>query len=112
MVKPMVDTSCPSSGKISVGDTCTVLTNGTLYDHNGGGNLGTYVWITYGKSGGSTLSLKLGYEHSGTNTWGAWQTMSAGNQYSSYWYPATCGSTIGLMYQDSSHMWQTPMAGC
>ncbi|MFD0327199.1 hypothetical protein ACFQZC_00830 [Streptacidiphilus monticola] len=64
----MVDTSCPSSGKISVGDTCTVLTNGTLYDHNGGGNLGTYVWITYGKSGGSTLSLKLGYEHSGTNT--------------------------------------------
>lgn len=111
-VRPRVDTSCPHDGYITIGDRCTTLSNGTLYIHNGGSNQGTYVGVDYAKSGGSTLSLKLGYEHSGTNTWGAWENMSAGNDYWSYFYPATCGAAIGLMYQNSTTQWQTPLASC
>ncbi|MFJ8982595.1 hypothetical protein [Streptomyces sp. NPDC102282] len=101
--------SCPSDGYITKYDRCTKLSNGVLMVGlaDGGGTIET----GYNKTGGSTVSAKLGYLRTGTNHWGASTSMAADRTYYKLWsgVGSACSGTNGLLYSGGT-TYQTPAA--
>ncbi|MFB7309929.1 hypothetical protein [Streptomyces sp. NPDC056192] len=99
---------CPSDGYITRWDRCTTLSNGIIIvntDTNG-----DYIKTQYHKTGGSTVTAKLGYLRSGTNHWATSRSMSAGMWYENSWsVSASCSVVNGLLYSGGT-TYQTPAA--
>ncbi|EFF90911.1 hypothetical protein [Streptomyces sp. e14] len=105
---------CSGSGWTATNEPmerCTSLDNGILYNKQISGST---IYTTYSKTGGSTISAKLGYIHSGTTTYAAAVSIASGQtvkksfSVSSGWY---CDSIIGVMSANGTK-YQTPATHC
>lgn len=69
----------------------------------------------YEKTGGGTITAKLGFNYAGTNTWGSTFTQSAGTTKSASWtryWSTDCYSTVGLLSVTGQGTFQTPAGTC
>jgi hypothetical protein len=103
-------TSCPSDGYITRGDRCTKLSNGILSVRTV--SAGNYVAVNYYRTGGSTLTAKLGYERNGSNTWSGFITMNQTPfHYERSWSPsASCSVVYGKLLTSGGTTYVTPAA--
>ncbi|MEV6699264.1 hypothetical protein AB0M68_19120 [Streptomyces sp. NPDC051453] len=107
-------TYCDSSGYTSIGEPterCTSLSNGILAVHQGSSGV---VGTSYYKSGGSTISAKLGYSRSGTSHYASSVSIGSGQTKSATWSlgsGAYCSSITGLLSY-SGGTYQTPSSHC
>jgi hypothetical protein len=108
--------SCSSSGYTASGlptERCTSLSNGVLV-HKKDYNNPTKIWTTYNKTGGSTVSVRLGYSMSGSTTYSSYFSISAGQTVQRYWEKSgsyMCYSSTGVLNY-SGGTFQTPSAHC
>ncbi|WP_170198323.1 hypothetical protein [Streptomyces chryseus] len=111
-------TSCPDSGYIDKQNTCTKLSNGILGHHIylNGSNYTMRVVTDYYKSGGGSISRRLGSSgpFTGQSTqWGAWGNQSSGTSKWSKNFNnnlANCRNTQGLM-ESGGTVYKTPFTG-
>ncbi|MDT9682085.1 hypothetical protein RND61_08355 [Streptomyces sp. TRM76323] len=113
------NTYCSSSGYTEGGFPslrCTKLSNGVL--SHGKRDLypthGTGVHTTYYKSGGSAVSVRLGYTMSGSTTYSSYFSISSGQTVTRSWTAsasALCLSSVGILNY-SAGSYQTPAAHC
>ncbi|ALO94818.1 hypothetical protein SHL15_3708 [Streptomyces hygroscopicus subsp. limoneus] len=109
---------CDSSGYMSDNTPthrCTSLSNGVLAHWKAySGSTNTTVVTAYSKTGGSTISARLGYNMGGSTHYGSTQSISSGSTKSSSWELTGdyyCSSSVGLLsYSDGTY--QTPSAHC
>ncbi|MEV6740467.1 hypothetical protein AB0N14_27355 [Streptomyces sp. NPDC051104] len=108
--------SCDSSGYTASGlpiERCTSLSNGVLV-HKKDGNSPTTLWTTYSKTGGSTVSVRLGYSMSGSTTYSSYFNISSGQTVQKSWSKSgsyMCYDSIGVLNY-SGGTYQTPTAHC
>lgn len=87
---------CPSSGYVSALVRCTSLSNGALFTSRdfGGGDLKTW----YVKTGGSTVTARLGVAHGGALDWSGWFNQTSGTTVAFHeGLIISCGPTTGWM---------------
>ncbi|MGJ3558823.1 hypothetical protein ACR6C2_07540 [Streptomyces sp. INA 01156] len=103
---------CSSSGYTSTGlptERCTELSNGYLY-HKKDYNNPTYMYTTYSKTGGSSVSVRLGYSMSGSTTYSSYFTISACQTVQKSWSKSgsyMCYNSTGVLNY-SGGTFQTP----
>jgi hypothetical protein len=111
-VTPMT-AGCPSSGQIDVNYVCTSLSSGGLF-HRKYTNDVISTW--YVKTGGSTITAKLGFTAGGTTRWSNSFTQSSGQTKTYSWSNtgvAYCTLTVGIISVVDQGQFQTPQAtGC
>jgi hypothetical protein len=102
-------TGCPSSGYIDNYFTCTSLSNGVLQHYKYTNDVAT---TAYYKTGGSAVSVKVGYAQGSSTHYSVSSTISSGGSKSATWTGvAYCTTTVGLL-SASSNTYQTPPAVC
>ncbi|GAA4043867.1 hypothetical protein GCM10022233_11430 [Streptomyces shaanxiensis] len=103
-------TSCPSDGTITRWDRCTSLDNGVLSVSTT--SAGNYVDVNYYRTGGGSLSAKLGYERSGNSVYSGFINMSnTPFHYSRSWSPsASCAAFYGKLVTSGGTTYITPPA--
>ncbi|MFE1953270.1 hypothetical protein ACFW9D_22710 [Streptomyces sp. NPDC059524] len=107
-------TYCSSGGYTSTGEPmerCTSLSNGILAVKQSSSGV---VSTEYYKSGGSTITAKLGYSRGGTNHYASSVSISSGTTKRQTWSLSAgsyCTSTIGLLSY-SGGTFQTPTSHC
>ncbi|GAA3305030.1 hypothetical protein [Streptomyces cinereospinus] len=107
---------CSSDGYTVTGlpiERCTTLSNGVLV-HKKDYNNPTRIWTTYDKTGGSTVSVRLGYTLSGGTTYSGYFSISSGQTVQRSWSRSgafMCYSSTGLLDYSGGHF-QTPAAHC
>jgi hypothetical protein len=105
---------CSGSGYTATNEPmerCTTLSNGILYNKQ---ISGTTVYTTYSKTGGSTVSVRLGYTYSGSTTYSAYFSISSGETEKRSWglgSSAYCKSMTGVLNY-SGGTFQTPTTHC
>ncbi|MFJ6661582.1 hypothetical protein ACIQNG_35320 [Streptomyces sp. NPDC091377] len=105
---------CSSSGYSSTNEPmerCTKLSNGVLYNKQ---TSGTNVYTTYSKTGGSTVSVRLGYTYAGTTKYSPYFSISSGSTVKKSWTlgsSAYCKSMTGVLNY-SGGTFQTPSTHC
>jgi len=105
---------CSDSGYTATGEPmerCTTLSNGILYNKQ---ISGTTVYTTYSKTGGSTVSVRLGYTYSGSTTYSSYFSISSGETQRKSWglgASAYCKSMTGVLNY-SGGTFQTPATHC
>ncbi|MEH0513255.1 MULTISPECIES: hypothetical protein [unclassified Streptomyces] len=106
-------TYCDSSGYAASNEPmhrCSTLDNGILAVKQGSSGI---VGTEYYKSGGSAISIKLGYSRSGTSHYTSVGSISSGQTRLRTWAlgeNAYCSNIIGLMSAGSTY--QTPTSHC
>ncbi|MER5706624.1 hypothetical protein [Streptomyces sp. NPDC002122] len=110
---------CSSSGYTEGGFPnlrCTKLSNGVV-SH---GQRDTFPTVTlstsYYKSGGSTVSVRLGYTQAGTTVYSSYFNISSSQtvtkswtrNHKDYW----CYNSVGILQQSGGTSYQTPAAHC
>jgi hypothetical protein len=110
---------CSSSGYTEGGFPnlrCTKLSNGVL--SHGKRDLyptyGTGINTTYYKSGGSSVSVRLGYNMNGSTTYSSYFTISSGQTVTRSWKASPsslCLNSVGILNYSGGHF-QTPAAHC
>jgi len=109
------EAGCPSSGYPTPGNpsgSCTSLDNGAVFHRKGHPDAShTRVYTTYKKTGGSTISAKLGYVFSGSYKWSPYYSIASGNTKSYHWdildYDFWCQTTVGVMSVSGGSAYQT-----
>lgn len=108
---------CTSSGYTSPGmpnARCTALSNGVL-THVQRDTLPTVtLGTTYYKSGGSTVSVRLGYSQSGSTVYSSYFNISSGQTVTRSWtrtHDYYCYNSVGILNY-SGGTFQTPAAHC
>ncbi|MEU6884701.1 hypothetical protein ABZ918_05665 [Streptomyces viridosporus] len=103
-------TSCPRDGEITRWDRCTALSNGVLSVHTV--KDGSHVRVNYYRTGGGSLTAKLGYERSGTSVFSANINMStAPFHYERSWSTSTsCSAFYGKLLTSGGTLYITPPA--
>jgi hypothetical protein len=111
---------CPSSGYPTPGDpsaSCTSMDNGALFHtkfHPDASK--TRIQSSYVKTGGGSITAKLGYNYSGTNHYSASFTQRSGTTVKRHWdrndYNFWCKTTIGLLSVNGQGSFQTPISHC
>ncbi len=103
-------TSCPSDGRITQWDRCTSLSNGVLSVRTQ--TSGNYVTVNYYRTGGSSLSARLGYERSGSSVYSGFINMtSAPFHYERSWnVSASCSAFYGKLVTSGGTTYITPPA--
>ncbi|MEU1280323.1 hypothetical protein [Streptomyces sp. NPDC005805] len=113
------NTHCSSSGYTEGGFPnlrCTKLSNGVL-SHNKRDLYPTHktgVTTTYYKSGGSSVSVRLGYSMSGSTKYSSSFTINSGKKVTKSWTASVsslCLNSVGILNY-SGGMFQTPAAHC
>jgi hypothetical protein len=108
--------ACDSSGYTASGlpiERCTSLSNGKLY-HKKDGNSPTTLWTTYSKTGGSSVSIRLGYSLSGSTVYSSYFSIGSGQTVQKSWSKSgsyMCYNSTGLLNY-SGGTFQTPTAHC
>lgn len=112
--------SCPSNGIIGPYSRCTSLSNGVLFHLRifNGSTFDTRVTTTYEKTGGSIVTVRLGFSepYYGVGAqWGSNHRMVSGDRrsYEKSWPIGTnkqmrCRATVGMMQDPNGTNWQTP----
>lgn len=110
---------CSHDGFTATGDPrqrCTKLDNGTLYHLKNTLDTETRAYTSYVKTGGGSVSIRLGYSYSGTEHWSGFFTIKSGDSKQKSWgfgeRNRDCKSTIGLLQQKNKDKVQTPIAKC
>ena len=114
------EAGCPSSGYPTPGNpsgSCTSLSNGAVFHGKGHPDAShTRIYTTYKKTGGSTISAKLGYIFSGSYKWSPYYSIASGNTKSYHWdtldYDFWCQTTVGVMSVSGGSAYQTPISHC
>lgn len=107
---------CSSSGYTSSGlptERCTSLSNGVVY-HKKDYNNPTSIYTTYSKTGGSSVSVRLGYSMSGSTTYSGYFSIGSGQTVQKSWSKSgayMCYSSTGVLNY-SGGTFQTPSAHC
>ncbi|MDT0616088.1 hypothetical protein [Streptomyces lancefieldiae] len=107
---------CSSSGYTASGlptERCTSLSNGIVY-HKKDYNNPTRMYTTYSKTGGSSVSVRLGYSMSGSTTYSGYFTISSGQTVQKSWSKNgayMCYNSTGVLNY-SGGTFQTPTAHC
>lgn len=107
-------TYCSSSGYTVTSEPmerCTKLSNGILAVKQSSSGV---VATEYYKSGGSTISAKLGYSRGGNSHYGSYISISSGSTKRQTWSLSAssyCTSTYGLLSY-SGGTFQTPSSHC
>ncbi|WP_407548678.1 hypothetical protein QOM21_05940 [Streptomyces sp. Pv4-95] len=102
--------SCPGDGHISRNYTCTTLGSGELY-HQKYTNNRASTW--YKKTGGGSITARVGYNRSGSTAWSGWFSQSSGTTKTGSWSNVTyCAGTVGLLEVRGQQTYQTPLANC
>ncbi|MFE5899862.1 hypothetical protein ACFQ67_21025 [Streptomyces sp. NPDC056488] len=111
------NTYCSSSGYTGAGspaERCTSLSNGIL-THWQRSTLPTVsLTTTYYKSGGSAVSVRLGYSQSGTTAYSPYFSISSGQTVKRTWtrtHDYYCYSSVGILNYSGGN-YQTPAAAC
>ncbi|MEV7797282.1 hypothetical protein AB0O68_35915 [Streptomyces sp. NPDC087512] len=105
---------CSSSGCTATGEPmerCTTLSNGILYNKQ---ISGTTVYTTYSKTGGSTVSVRLGYTYNGSTTYSSYFSIGSGQtvkKSGGLGSTAYCKSMTGVLNY-SGGTFQTPSTHC
>ncbi|MDI5966855.1 hypothetical protein POF50_031745 [Streptomyces sp. SL13] len=107
-MKPSGILSCPGDGEITAFDRCTTLSNGILLINNGE----TAAHVEYDKTGGSSISARLGYESGGTNHYASYETMTTSGEIyqEDFSFSANCSTHEGLLNQSTGSLFTTPPA--
>jgi putative hemolysin len=112
-------TYCSHDGYTATGDPrqrCTKLDNGYLFHWKNTVDTGTRAYTSYDKTGGGSVSVRLGYSYNGTEHWSSYSSIGSGNSKSKSWgfgeRNRDCKSTIGLLQQRGKDKVQTPIAKC
>lgn len=113
------NTYCNSSGYTAGGFPnlrCTSLSNGVLTHGKRDLYPDPYTGITttYYKSGGSSVSVRLGYSMSGSTTYSSYFTISSGQTVTKSWQKFgdyLCYNSTGVLNY-SGGTYQTPAAHC
>ncbi|MFK0142710.1 hypothetical protein [Streptomyces murinus] len=74
----------------------------------------TDLLTTYDKTGGSAVSIRLGYSMSGSTTYSSYFTMKSGQSAAKSWKKSgnyMCYSSVGVLNY-SGGTYQTPTAHC
>ncbi|CQR63141.1 hypothetical protein [Streptomyces leeuwenhoekii] len=107
---------CSSSGYTSSGlptERCTSLSNGIVY-HKKDYNNPTSIYTTYSKTGGSSVSVRLGYSMSGSTTYSGYFSIGSGQTMQKSWSKSgayMCYNSTGVLNY-SGGTFQTPSAHC
>ncbi|WP_158810499.1 hypothetical protein [Streptomyces leeuwenhoekii] len=107
---------CSSSGYTSSGlptERCTSLSNGIVY-HKKDYNNPTSIYTTYSKTGGSSVSVRLGYSVSGSTTYSGYFSIGSGQTVQKSWSKSgayMCYKSTGVLNY-SGGTFQTPSAHC
>ncbi|MFJ4011240.1 hypothetical protein [Streptomyces sp. NPDC090026] len=111
---------CPSSGYPTPGNpgvSCTSLSNGAVFHgkyHPDASRTRTYT--KYTKTGGSTISAKLGYIYKGNYKWSPYYSIASGTSKTYSWntldYDFWCATTVGVMSVSGGTSYQTPISRC
>ncbi|MEV7856794.1 hypothetical protein ACFVZJ_37275 [Streptomyces sp. NPDC058322] len=105
---------CSNSGYTATGEPmerCSTLSNGILYNKQ---SSGTTVATTYAKTGGSAVSVRLGYTYGGSTTYSSYFSISSGQTVKKSWGlsdTAFCKSMTGVLNY-SGGTFQTPSTHC
>lgn len=105
---------CSGSGYTATNEPmerCTTLSNGILYNKQVSG---TTVYTTYSKTGGSTVSIRLGYTYGGSTKYSSYFSISSGQTQKRSWglgASAYCKSMTGVLNY-SGGTFQTPTTHC
>ncbi|MEU5398869.1 hypothetical protein ABZ348_06155 [Streptomyces sp. NPDC005963] len=108
---------CSSSGYTAGGSPshrCTSLSNGILTHGKWDDYPYTGIRTIYYKSGGSAVSIRLGYTMSGSTTYSSYFTISSGQTTTKNWSKFgdyRCYNSTGVL-QYSGGTYQTPAAHC
>ncbi|MFE6940180.1 hypothetical protein [Streptomyces chartreusis] len=107
---------CDSSGYTATSsptDRCSKLSNGILY-HKKTNSSPTVISTQYSKTGGSKVSVRLGYSMSGSTTYSTYSSISAGQTVTKSWRKTGdygCYNSTGILNY-SGGTFQTPAAHC
>jgi hypothetical protein len=105
---------CDSSGYTATNepmDRCTTLSNGILYNHQSSAD---NVSTTYSKTGGSSVSVRLGYTYKGSTHYSSYFSISSGQTVQKTFYPGSgsyCQTMTGVLNY-SGGTFQTPSTHC
>lgn len=108
---------CSSDGYTATGlpyNRCTELGNGILYHSEFYDYVNTNINTTYSKTGGSAVSVHLGYSRGGNTVMGNYFTISAGETMPQNWSrfgDYMCDSAVGVLNY-SGGTFQTPATHC
>lgn len=110
---------CDHSGFTSAGEPmqrCTSLSNGILthWKSLSSDNNSTNIRTRYYKSGGSTVSVRVGYIYNGSTTYSSYFSISSGSGTTKTWNKwgdYYCSSTTGVLNY-SGGTFQTPTTHC
>lgn len=111
------NTYCDSSGYTAASSPsvrCTSLSNGVLTHGKSDAYPYTHIYTGYYKSGGSSVSIRLGYSMSGSTTYSAYFTISSGQTVTKSWDKFgdyLCYNSVGVLNY-SGGTYQTPAAHC
>ncbi|MCB5170468.1 hypothetical protein LG634_37470 [Streptomyces bambusae] len=103
-----------AGGNCGYRTSCTSLSNGKLTIFLATGTVANYLSpsVTYQKTGGSAVTVRLGYAYNGSDHWGSWYTQSAGTTKNKTWsnayYISGCRSAVGLLDAANQQQFQTP----
>ncbi|WP_274912103.1 hypothetical protein [Streptomyces sp. WZ-12] len=101
---------CPGDGHLTRNHTCTSLSSGALFHQKYTNDKAS---TSYKKTGGSSISARLGFNRAGTTKWSSWFSQGGGTTKSYSWSGVTyCSSTVGLLEVKGQQTYQTPLANC
>ncbi|MFF2127493.1 hypothetical protein ACFVW1_19235 [Streptomyces olivochromogenes] len=105
---------CDSSGYTATNEPmsrCTTLTNGILYAHQSSNDK---ISTQYSKTGGSSVSVRLGYSYRGSMHYSSYFSIDKGDTVTKQFSPGTgtyCQSMTGVLNY-SGGTFQTPSTHC
>ncbi|MYW48975.1 hypothetical protein [Streptomyces sp. SID161] len=107
---------CDHAGYTASGEPmerCSSLSNGVLINKQTLVDNNTAVYTTYDKTGGSTVTVRLGYVYNGTHLSDAFSISSGHTVRKHFGAPADafCQSMTGLL-SSSGSLYQTPSTHC
>ncbi|MYT33092.1 hypothetical protein GTY73_30925 [Streptomyces sp. SID8354] len=101
---------CPGDGRIARNHSCSSLSSGALFHQKFTNDKAS---TSYKKTGGSSISARLGFNRAGTTKWSGWFSQGSGTTKSYSWSGVTyCSSTVGLLEVKGQQTFQTPLASC
>jgi hypothetical protein len=95
---------------------CTKLDNGRLFHGKKTYDTETRAVTFYQKTGGGSVTLRLGYTANGTEHWSDYFTQKKGETKTRSWHfgprNQECKSSVGLLQEKHSDKRQTPIQKC
>ncbi|MCZ1005922.1 hypothetical protein [Streptomyces lydicus] len=90
--------------------TCSSLSSGELYHQKYTNNRAS---TRYKKTGGSSITARVGFNRAGSTSWSGWFSQSSGTTKTGNWNNISyCSSTVALLQVPGQQTFQMPLADC